>query len=161
MNKNITWSKGLFSSLYRLYSNGKQIGYLTDKPFSRNTKGMFDGKEYIFRNSGFFNQHTEIVDCSDNRVIGKIEYNNWKSKATVFVNGKEYNWKYDNIWNTQWSITDSDGISLRFNSSTTKGQIEADKYEGLLVLSGLFIKNFYLQTVFIVILVAVIIPAIG
>lgn len=161
MKKNLTWSKGLFTSLYQIYSNGKQLGNLLDKPFSRTTKGTFNGKEYLFRNSGFFNQYTEIVDCSNNKVIGRIEYNNWRSKATLSVNGGKYHWKYDNLWSTQWSLSNSDGISVRFKSSTTKGQIDADTDDGLLVLSGLFIKNFYAQTVFIIILVAVIIPAIG
>lgn len=161
MKNNLTWSKGFFSSLNQIYSNGKQLGSLNDKPFSRTIKGTFNGKEYLFRNSGFFNQYTEIVDCSDNKAIGRIEYHSWRRKATVSVNGKRYNWKYDNLWNSQWSLSNSDGISIRFNSSPTKGQIDANTDDGLLVLSGLFIKNHYLQTVFIVILVAVIIPAIG
>jgi hypothetical protein len=161
MKKNLAWSKGLFTSLYQIYSNGKQIGNLTDKPFSRNTKGMYNDKEYIFRNSGFFNQYSEIIDCSDDKIIGKIEYNNWKSKATITVKGRKYAWKYDNIWSNQWSLSDVDGTSVRFKSSTTKGHIDTDTDDGLLILTGLFIKNFYWQTVFIVILVAVIIPAIG
>ncbi len=161
MKKNLTWSKGLFASICKIYANGKQLGNLNDKPFSRTTKGTFNGREYLFRNSGFFKQYTEIVDCSDNKVIGGIEYNGWRSKATVSVNGIKYNWKYDNLWSTQWSLSNSDGISARFNSSITKGQIDADTDDGLLLLSGLFVKNYYLQTAFIVILVAVIIPAIG
>jgi len=64
MKKNLTWSKGLFTSIYQIYSNGKQLGNLIDKPFSRTIKGKFNGKEYLFQNSGFFNQYTEIVDWS-------------------------------------------------------------------------------------------------
>ncbi|TVQ85928.1 MAG: hypothetical protein EA393_13050 [Bacteroidetes bacterium] len=161
MKMNLTWSKGLFSSRYQIYSNGKQLGNLTDKPLSRTTKGMFNGKEYLFRNSGFFKQHTEIIDCSDNKVIGRIDYNSWRSKATITVNGRRFNWKYDNLWSTRWSISDSNGTSVKFTSSTTKGHIDADTDNGLLILYGLFIKNYYLQVAFIVILVAVIIPAIG
>ncbi len=161
MKSKLTWTKGIFTSLYQIYSNGKQLGNLIDKPFSRTIKGTFNDKEYLFRNSGFFTQYTEIVDCSDNKVIGGIEYNSWRSKATVSVNGIKYNWKYDNLWSTQWSLSNSDGISVRFNSSITKGQINVNTDDGLLVLSGLFVKNYYLQTAFVVILVAVIIPAIG
>ncbi len=161
MKNDLTWSKGLFASVYKIYANGKQLGNLTDKPFSRTTKGTFNGKEYLFRNSGFFKQYTEIVDCSDDKVIGGIEYNTWRSKAAVSVNGRRYTWKYDNLWNTQWGLSDSDRVSVRFSSSTTKGQIEANTNDGLLVLSGLYVKNYYLQAAFIVILVAVIIPAIG
>lgn len=161
MRNNFTWSKGLFSSLYQIYSNAKQHGSLVDKPFSRTTKGLFNGKEYLFRNTGFFNHRTEIVDCSDNKVIGGIEFNSWRSKATIIVNGSKYSWKYDNFWNSQWSISGTNGLSVKFNSSTTNGHIDAATDDGLLILSGLFIKNYYLQAAFIVILVAVIIPAIG
>lgn len=158
---NLTWTKGLFSSLYRINSNGKQLGSLKDKPFSRTTKGIINGKEYLFRNSGFFKQQTEIFDCSDNKEIGGIEYNSWRSKATITVNGSKYNWKYDNLWNTRWSISGTNGLSAKFKSFTTKGHIDADTDDTLLILSGLFIKDFYLQAAFIVILIAVIIPAIG
>jgi len=161
MKNNLTWSKSLFSSLYQIYSNGKQHGNLVDKPFSRTTKGMFNSKEYLFRNTGFFNQKTEIVDCSDNNVIGEIDYNSWRSKATVSINERTYLWKYDNFWNTRWSLSDPDGVSVRFNSSTTRGQIDAETEDGLLLLSGLFVKNYYLQKAFVVIFVAVIIPVIG
>ncbi len=161
MKNNFTWSNGLFSSLYQIHSNEQQLGRLINRPFSRTTKGSFEGKDYLFRNTGFFHQKTEIVDCSDNKVIGEIEYNSWRSKATMSVNGRTYKWKYDNIWTTQWSLSDSGGVSVRFNSSTTRGQIDADTDDGLLLLSGLFVKNYYLQTAFVVILVAVIIPVIG
>ena len=160
MTTKLSWSKGIFSVHYKIFDTGKQLGSLTDKPFSRTTKARFNGKEYLFRNTGFFNQYTEITDCSDNRVIGGIHYSSWRSKAVVSVNGRKYSWKYANVWGTQWSLWDSGKACVKFKSSTTKGQIHADTDDGLLVLSGLFISSYYLQAAFIVILLAVIIPAI-
>ena len=161
MKANLTWTKGIFSSLCQVYSNDILNGKLVDKPFSRTTKGIINGKEYHFRNSGFLKQTTEIVDSSNNKVVGGIEYNSWRSKATVSLNGRKYRWKYDNVWNTQWSLSDANGVSVKYNSSTTKGYIDTNTDDNLLIISGLFVKNYYLQAAFIVILVAVIIPAIG
>jgi hypothetical protein len=161
MKNNLTWTKGLFTNLYQIYSDGNRIGVIKERTFSQSAKASINGKEYLFRTRGFFNPYTEIIDCLSNQVIGKIEFNNWRSKATVFVNGRKIHWKHDNLWNTQWSLSDSGGIVMKFSSSTTKGQIDAQLDDGLLVLAGLFIKNYYLQTAFFVIFVAVIIPVLA
>jgi len=151
------WSKGLFSNLYKIHSDGELIGNLRDKSFSQSAKGVFKGKEYIFKTNGFLKQHTIIIDCFDNKVIGRIEYNNWMSKAIISINNKTVNWKYDNIWNTKWSLFDSDGIIMTFTGSTTKGQIYSNVDDALLILSGLFVTNYYWQMT-IAVLVAVFVP---
>ncbi len=161
MKNNLTWTKGLFTNLYKIYSDGNRIGEIKEGTFSQSAKASINGKEYLFRTHGFFARRTEIIDCSDNKVVGIIEFNSWRSKATISVNGKKIKWQYDNLWNTQWSLSDSGGIIMKFSSSTTKGQIDAQLDDGLLVLAGLFIKNYYLQTAFIVIFVAVIIPVLA
>lgn len=77
MQTKLTWRKNYFSNLYSIYSNGQQIGKLKDKTFSQIANGELNGKEYTFKTKGFFKQHTEIIDNSENKVIGEIIYNNW------------------------------------------------------------------------------------
>jgi hypothetical protein len=158
MKTSLTWTKGVFSNLYKIYAGGDSIGDLKESSFSQSAKGSIRGREYLFRTHGFFNQSTEIIDSLNHKIVGKIQYNSWRSKATITLNGKTINWKYDNVWNTQWSLSDSDGTVMRFNSSTTKGQIDAGPDDELLVLTGLFVKNYYMQMAFVVIFIAVIIP---
>lgn len=158
MKTSLTWTKGVFSNLYKIHANGDHIGDLKERSFSQSAKGSIRGKEYLFRMHGFFNQSTEIVDSTNNKIVGKIQYNSWRSKATITLNGKTINWKYDNVWNTQWSLSDSDGTIMKFNSSTTKGHINARLDDELLALTGLFVKNYYMQMAFFVIFIAVIIP---
>lgn len=157
MHTNLRWEKGLFSKTYSIYTNNQLVGKLTDKIFSQSASGEMNGKEYTFRTKGLFKQHTEILDNKENRVIGEITYNSWMTKATLSVLGKMINWKYDNIWNTKWSIFDSEEININYTGSSMKGNIDSSTDDALLLLCGLFVTNYYWQWT-AVILVAVFIP---
>jgi hypothetical protein len=156
MKPSLTWTKGVFSSMFQIYSNGELIGNLKDKTFSQSAKGIYNDKEYIFKTNGFFKQSTDIIDCSDNKVIGRIEYSNWMTKAVISINNKTFYWKYDNIWNTKWTIFDSTGILMSFKGSTTKGQIDSNLDDASLILSGLFVTNYYWQISATIMIVALI-----
>ncbi|SRR6056297_17229 len=157
MQKKLKWEKGVFSNLYKIYSNGEQIGNLKDKSFSQSGIGVLDNKEYLFKTKGFFKQKTQIIDTAEKKVVGEINYSNWMTKATITINDKTVNWKYDNVWNTKWSVFNSEGINIEYSGSSTGGQIETNIDDALLLLSGLFVTNYYWQ-ITIVILVAVFVP---
>ncbi|MBN2812612.1 MAG: hypothetical protein JXQ80_00975 [Bacteroidales bacterium] len=157
MQTKLTWKKNFFSNLYNIYANGQQIGNLKDKSFSQISNGEFNGKKYTFKTKGFFKQHTEIIDHVENSVIGEIIYNNWMTKATISIDKKSVNWKYDNVWNTKWSIFNSEGINIQYTGSSSKGQIDSNTDDALLLLSGLFVTNYYWQMT-IAVLVAVFVP---
>lgn len=157
MQTKLRWKKKIFSNLYNIYSNGQQIGKLKDKTFSQTATGELNGKEYTFKTKGFFKQHTEIIDNLENKVIGEIKYNNWMTKATISVDNKTINWKYDNLWNTKWSIFNSEGIKIQYSGSSTSGQIDSNIDDALFLLSGLFVTNYYWQMT-IAVLVAVFVP---
>jgi len=157
MQTKLRWKKGLFSNLYSIYSNGQQIGKLKDRSFSQTANGELNGKEYTFKTKGFFKQHTDIIDNLENKVIGVITYNNWMTKATISVANKTIHWKYDNLWNTKWSIFNSEGIKIQYTGSSTSGEIDSNIDDALLFLSGLYVTNYYWQMT-IVVLVAVFVP---
>ena len=157
MHTNLRWEKGLFSKTYKIYSNNQLVGNLVDKAFSQSSSGELDGRGYTFRTKGTLKQHTEILDNQENKVIGEITYNSWMTKATLSVLGKTISWKYDNIWNSKWSIFDKDGIRIKYSGSSKSGKIESSTDDALLLLFGLFVTNYYRQ-MFIVIIVAVFIP---
>ena len=157
MQTKLKWKKNYFSNLYIIYSNGKQIGKLKDKTFCQTANGELNGKEYTFKTKGFFKQHTEIIDNLENKVIGVITYNNWMTKATISIDNKTINWKYDNSLNTKWSVFNSEGIKIQYSSSCISGQIDSNIDDALLLLSGLYVTNYYWQMT-VIILVAVFIP---
>jgi len=157
MQTNLTWKKGIFSNLYKIYSNGVQIGNLKDKSFSSTCIGALDNKEYLFQTKGFCTPKTQIIDTAENKTVGEITYNSWMTKATITINDTTIQWKFDNLWGTKWSIFNSEGIMIKYSSSLTGGQIDSNTDDALFVLSGLFVANYYWQMT-IVIVVAVIVP---
>lgn len=157
MQAKFTWKKKAWSNIYIIYSDGQQIGMLREKTFSNTVYGEFNGKTYSFKTKGFFKQHTEITGCSENMKIGEITFNNWKTKAVISVDNQTVNWKYDNFWNTKWSMHRSDGNTIQYSGSSSGGQIESEIDDAALLLSGLFVTNYFWQ-ISVVVIVAVIIP---
>lgn len=156
MKSHFTWKKRLFSSLYRIYSKDTLIGNLDDKWLSRSAKGIINGKAYIFRSPICLRQHTEIIDCSDNKKVGTINYNGWMTRATISIGDKTTRWKYDNIWNTKWILFDKHSVVMSASQSTCNGQISSSTEDELLVLSGLFITHYYLQMTFVIMIIIII-----
>lgn len=146
MQIKLTWKKNFFSNSFRLYLDGRQIGKLKEKMFSQTAEGQLHGKEFTFKTKGFIKQHAEIVDSLENKVIGEITYNNWMTKAIILVDNKTMNWKYDNFWNTKWSIYNSEGIKIQYSGSSNSGQIDSNIDDALYVLCGLFVTNYYWQS---------------
>jgi hypothetical protein len=157
MQTKLRWKKNLFSSSTIIYSNGQRIGELKDKTFSQTANGELNGKKYSFKTKGFFKQQTEIIDGFENKVVGEITYNNWKTNAIISIDNKTINWKYDNLWNTKWSIFDSEGINIKYSGSSTSGQIDSNIDDSMILLSGLFVTNYYRQMT-VAVLVAVFVP---
>ena len=157
MQNSLRWEKGVFSDTYRIYSNDQQIGIMKNKSFSQSAIGEINGKSYTFKTKGFFKQHTEIFDNIDNSVMGEITYNNWITKAFLSIRNKRRTWKYDNIWNTKWSICNSERVEIKYAGSSTGGQIDSNTEDDLLLLTGLYVTNYYWQMT-VAILVAVLIP---
>jgi hypothetical protein len=153
MNNNLKWKKSLFSNTCDIYSNGQLVGNLKDKTFSNSAEGELNGVKYRFKTLGIFRQNTEIIDGENNKVIGEITYSNWMRKATLKIQDKKVVWKYDNSWNTRWSVTDSSGIIIKYRSSTTSGEIDTNTDDSLLLLSGLFVSNYFRQVALTVIIV--------
>ena len=67
------------------------------------------------------------------------------------------NWKYENFWNTKWSVFNPEGINIEYSGSMTRGKIDSNVDDALLLLSGLFVPNYYWQMTMVALL-AVFIP---
>jgi NAD dependent epimerase/dehydratase family len=87
----------------------------------------------------------KIFNDENKTPIGKISYNSWMTKAKIECAGKVYYWKYDNSWSTKWSLNNAEGSLISYTCSTAKGGITYDLQNNLLVLTGLYIKNYYWQ----------------
>ena len=157
MKTQLNWKKGAFSTYYKIFSRGQSIGHLHDRTFKRYSDGEIRNKKYRFQTHGVFKQHTEIIDQESHKAIGSIQYNSWMNKAEIKIQNRSYYWKYDNAWQTKWSISDEKGILLNYAGGMTKGSIEGENPNDLPVLCGLFVTNYYTQAG-IAVFVAVFIP---
>jgi hypothetical protein len=145
MKINYNWKSNLVSNTYNLFRDGREIGQLRINTCSRIAKSIVNGKDYNFKTKGTLHQYTEIIDCIDNKLTGVIQYNSWASKAEISVNNTVLNWKFNNTWNSEWSLFNADNIINYTLDASTKGQIESNTEDTLLLICGLFIKNHFWQ----------------
>jgi hypothetical protein len=145
MKTTLIWKKGLFNKTYRIYSNNSPIGKLVERTWSSSADGEINNKKYQFKTQRFFKQKTQIIDTENNSVIGTIVYNIFMTRATIEYLGQKAYWKYSNIWNTQFSITDLGGNKISYRGTSFNGKLEFNQPNDLLVLTGLFVTNYYWQ----------------
>ncbi len=154
----LTWNKPLFSNSYQLFTDGHPAGELRDKAFSSTTHAALDGRRFAYHTTGVFTKKTEIIDESSGQKLGQITYGNWMTKAEITLGDRVYAWKYLNPWNTRWRLSGPEGEQLDYAGGSLNGRIEANTADPLLLLTGLYITNYYWQ-LGVAIAVAVLIPA--
>lgn len=146
MSTNLGWKKGILASTYRIFSGNVQVGELKNHSFKQQASASLYNQAYRFEAQNFFNQSTFIIDTETNVKIGTIVYNAWHTKATITIFKKQYDWKFNNIWNTQWSLFDNKKLLVDNVGSSGSGKIESTDAEPLLILSSLYVTNYYWQS---------------
>jgi len=149
----LNWKKGLFKNSYEIYSDSTHVGYLKEKSWAQTSTGELNGEKFHFRIKGFFNKEALVFSSESNTPVGKISYNCWMTRTKIEYGGKVYNWKYNNIWNTSWKLYNVEGLELKYNCSATNGRIESDLENNFLILSGLYVHNYYVQTTLVTMIV--------
>ena len=157
MKTKLSWRRGILSTTYQIFSKERQIGQLKNHTFKQISEGRINKKKYNFRTKGVFKQETQILDGDSNKLLGNITYNSMMTKASIKLPDRTLSWKYDNGLQTRWSLFNEHGILMKFAGRATKGNIEYEEVDEMLVLTGLYITNYYQQAM-IAVLVAVFIP---
>jgi hypothetical protein len=145
MEAQFSWKTKLFSNRFEISRNNVIAGELKKEGWSRKVHGELNGRKVLFETKGVFKHETKIIDMVDNSTIGRIEFHNWKAKATVFYQNKEYQWQYDNFFRSKWSLNNENGVLIKFQSHAFKGNIIAYTKDEILILTGFFIRNFIKQ----------------
>ena len=152
MNVRYNWKKGFLKNKMEIFSNGNQIGNFVDKTFSQSASGELSDKKYLFQTIGLFNQKTIVVDGSKNLNLGEITYNTIKTTAKIDFNGKVFFWKNENWRHSKWKFYNTD-TSIAYRGSSFIGELESDTEDPLLILTGLYIANYYWQSVVAIMMV--------
>lgn len=145
MEIHYTWKTRFFSTDYQIYRNDIQVGAITNKAFSRSATSDLNGKKLVLEIKGLFRRESRIINPVDNSVVMEIIISNWKSNAVMNYNGRDYEWKHNNFWNTKWSINNQAGPLVKYHSYSMRGEIVSYTDDDILILTGLLIKNYFKQ----------------
>ena len=157
----IHWHKGFFTDSYTLKIGGETVGQIKEGFWCRKSKGIFQNTTIEFQRKGFFTSTTDLIDKRQQSVIGQIRFNTWRNKATIDINDRTFQWSFDNFWGTRWSIIKNGVSILKYKSKFNKGEIEASVINEELILSGLFIHNYFIQILGFMAVFVIIISASG
>ncbi|MBD3276107.1 MAG: hypothetical protein GF372_12395 [Candidatus Marinimicrobia bacterium] len=157
MNTQFRWKKKFFSRSYKIYSGNQILGKLESRFFSRLSRAKLKGQKYLFRTKGLLRQTTTIYNGSENSRLGTIKYTLWSASADINLAEKEYRWMYNNFRYTMWSITGSDGVNIKYSRSFTKGQIQGNTDDPVLLFTGLFIHGYLSMVTMIYVLLFILI----
>ena len=144
MAKFINWKSNWFNSNFELFVDGIQKGAIKFIGWTSNAETVFEDKNYLFTNVGFWQSKTNVIDRKTNELIAIITYDSWKSKATISMkSGEQYEWKSTNFWKSQWVVSNYKDANIVYSSSSKSGSISSDNDNSLLIIAGLFIKQIY------------------
>ncbi|MBE0649362.1 MAG: hypothetical protein IH595_00845 [Bacteroidales bacterium] len=144
METYLNWKREFFSNRYSIYAGNRSVGELKCASFSRKATATLFDKKYSFKTKGFFKEYTLVYE--DNKLVGKINHWGNKQPRTLFED-MHIKWQYDNKSKTQWSVFDSNGMSIKYNGTRSKGSIEVRTDNYLIVLCGLFVSHYYWQAI--------------
>lgn len=146
MKTTYTLKGSVFSNSTKIFSNDIPVGNFNKSAFSNICYSEINGKKLIFKTKGIFKQYTEIIDSDTKEVIGRIKYNNLHFYANIELYSNSYDWKYEDFFNSKWSISNSNNLETVVDNFINKNSIECVNNNDILVCAGLFALNYYLVT---------------
>lgn len=143
MNTELSWERNLFSRTFTLYNDRKLCGYLKSDSLSQSALGETKGEVYSFKTSGVFKKSTIVYDMQTYKSLAVITYDEWRSRAILSVGNRVLYFKYDNLLQNKWQLSEASGVHIAYTGSSNKGYINATTDESILLLSGLLVADYY------------------
>lgn len=149
MEQTLNWRKGLFDSNYQVFCNALlkfsiNFSSLKNSAIATTQQGI-----YLLKSKGYSNLETKVLN-NKNEVLAVIRYDLLGFKAKIFFStGEEFDWSFQNSWLSRWSINNHKDKQIIYNSSTGNGLIHSNIDDDLLILIGLFIREYYVRILFI------------
>lgn len=160
MEQYLTWTKGLFESSYQLFQNGETKGNLLFDTWKNQAKTMFTDHQLTFQTPGFFDSTTQIYN-EKAELIGTINFETWQTKAIVHLqNGERFFFHFTTGWYTKWEITDMKRKQISYDSDTSSGRIHTNTDDLAMLISGLYIREYFTRKLLMLILFVIFIPMI-
>jgi hypothetical protein len=139
------WKTRLFRGLYEIYENENLAGELKSAAWRQLSSGKMKGEKYLYEPKGFWKKEILIRNPDDSTLAGQIVFNRWRRKAVISCRNQKFIWKYDNFFHTKWSISTEKGPLVKYQRYFKSGEISSYVKDELLVLTGLFIRDYLRQ----------------
>lgn len=139
------WETKLFSKKFEIFQNDMVKGELYKEGWRRKVTGELNTRRVMFETKGVFRFETKLIDLQGEMTIGQINYTNWKAKSTIIYQNKEYQWHFDNMFRSKWSISNENGVLIKYHSHAFTGIIVSYTRDEILILTGFYIRNFLKQ----------------
>jgi hypothetical protein len=153
----LNWKKGFLKRTYVITSEGRTVGTLEENRLNKSAKAELFGNKYSYKTDGIFNQVTEIFRLSDHKVLGRITYSTLRTSAQFEYQDKSYYWKTENWNHSRWRLYTKDESLIEYRGSASRGELTASNADDVLMLTGLFIANYFWQNVVAIMVVLFII----
>jgi hypothetical protein len=157
----LSWTKKAFERITQLTYEGKVVGEIKrEGAFSHDVVARLHHTQVRFDVMGFLIHEVAIQDViKDNEVLGHIKFDFGKKATLTLKNGEIYVWKRASFLMKQWHLihdlpnTDNDPEVINYARTQhvlfgEEGEIsilEQSENADLLVLSGLFVRNYFLR----------------
>ncbi|MFW0717664.1 hypothetical protein [Pedobacter sp. N23S346] len=156
MEKILNWRKGLFDSNYQVWENAFLKFSINFSSFKNSAIATTQEGIYLLRSEGYSNPETKIFN-QKNEVLAVIRYDWISFKAKIFcTSGEEFDWSYQNSWASRWSVNNHKNKQIIYNSSSGGGLIHSNIDDDLLIMAGLFIREYYTRILYLFIIIMVI-----
>ena len=143
MEQTLYWNKSLFDSNYQVFGNALLKFSINFSTFKNSAIATTQQEIYRLRSEGYSNPETKVIN-NKKETIAVIKYDWLGFKAKIFfASGDEFDWSFQNSWLSRWSINNHNDKQIIYNSSTGNGLIHTNTDDDLLILIGLFIKEYY------------------
>ncbi|MNK94111.1 hypothetical protein D3C87_1143030 [compost metagenome] len=156
MEQVLYWRKGLFDSNYQVFDQQQLKFSMNFSSWQNSAIATTQSGIYLLKSEGFSKPETRILN-NQNETLATITYDwlGFKAKV-VFASGETLDWRYQNSWLSRWSLNNLKDKQILFSASAGNGNIHSNVNDDMLVLTGLFIREYYSRLLFGLIILIVI-----
>jgi hypothetical protein len=153
-----SWNKQFLSNTYTIAENAEERGHLKgNNIFSSTSEANFMGKDYKFVSEHWYNQNAKVYKAGQTEPMARINFNGFTSKAEIIYNGKIYQLKFLDLWQTRWQISKNDECILKSKkSSLSGGEAEIDDEYSELLLIALYASNYFYTIGFLLVIIVIV-----
>ncbi|QIL41265.1 hypothetical protein G7074_19565 [Pedobacter sp. HDW13] len=156
MEQVLYWRKGLFDSNYQVFYEQQLKFSMNFSSWQNSAIATTQSGIYLLKSEGFSKPETRILN-NQNETLATITYDWLGFKArVVFASGETLDWRYQNSWLSRWSLNNLKDKQILFSASAGNGNIHSNVNDDMLVLTGLFIREYYSRLLFGMIILIII-----